>query len=119
MAKRPRQSIARSANTPIDFKVDYSTGNGYVSQTKVAELCGVTPHAISQRIRKTRDSLFLNENNQLCEDSVELVIGYYAFEAQRTSKKALASYRMMAVAGIRAFIYSQAGVKVQIAQHDK
>ena len=42
MAKKPRQSIAPSANTSIDFKVDPSTGIGYISQRKAAELCGVS-----------------------------------------------------------------------------
>lgn len=103
-------------NDNIDFKVDEKTGEAYVSQTKIAELCGVRQNTISQYISKTRDTLILNENSQLHENSVELVIAHYAFDSQRPTEQALKSYRTMAKAGIRAYIYSQAGYTFNVVE---
>jgi predicted transcriptional regulator len=105
-------------NTNTDFRVNEKTGEAYVSQTKLAEMCGVGQDTISKYITKTRHTLNLNEINQLREDSVELVIGYYAFDSQRPSTKALQTYRIMAKAGIRAYIYSQAGYELKAEKKD-
>ena len=114
MAKKPRQSIAPSAKTPIDFKVDPSTGIGYISQRKAAELCGVAQSTISRLINASPNkSTFTNENNQLSEAGFETCITY-ALGLGKPEAAKLASKLIRA--GIRAFIYSQAGVKVQIAQ---
>ena len=93
----------------VDFTVDQTTGEAYISQTKLAELCGVTQHAISQYVSKTRDTLKLNEINQIHEDSVELVMSHYAIESQRPNETALKNYRVLAKAGIRAYLYHMAG----------
>ncbi len=69
----------------------------------------MTPHAISQYVKKTRDTLNLNEINQMDADSLELVIAHYAFDSQRPTIKAIASYRLLAKAGAKAYIYHQAG----------
>ena len=91
-----------------DFTVN-ENGEAFISQTKVAELCGVVPHAISQQVVKTRDTLKLNEINQLHYESLELMIGYYAFDSQRTNDIACSNYRILAKAGAKAYIYNQAG----------
>ena len=93
----------------VDFTVDRSTGEAYVSQTKLAELCGVDQSTISKHISKTRHTLNLNEINQIHEESVELVIGHYAFDSQRPNEVALKTYRTLAKAGVRAYLYHMAG----------
>ena len=98
-----------ATTSSVDFTVDKTTGEAYISQTKLAELCGVTQHAISQHVSKTRDTLKLNDINQIHEDSVELVMSHYAFESQRPNETALKNYRVLAKAGIRAYIYHMAG----------
>lgn len=87
----------------------FANGEAFISQTKVAELCGVKPHAISQWISKTRDNLNLNEYNQLDAKALELVIAYYAFDSQRTTKKAKDTARMFMKAGAKAYLYHEAG----------
>ena len=67
-----------------DFRV-LNNGKAYISQTKVAVLCGVSQHAISQFVTKTHDTLIVNEFSQLDAKSLELVIGHYAFDSQRTN----------------------------------
>ena len=91
-----------------DFTI-LTNGEAFISQTAIAKLCGVGQNAISQFIKKTGDTLNLNKLNQLDAKSLELVIGYYAFESQRPSKIAQQNYRLLAQAGAKAFIYTQAG----------
>ena len=77
MAKKPRQSIAPSVNTPIDFKVDPNTGIGYISQRKTAELCGVPVRTLMRVINAAPDNdSFTNENNQLSESGFEFCVTY-------------------------------------------
>ena len=102
-------SSLTTTTSSVDFAVDQTTGEAYISQTKLAELCGVTQHAISQYVSKTRDTLKLNEINQIHEDSVELVMSHYAIESQRPNETALKNYRVLAKAGIRAYLYHMAG----------
>ena len=99
-----------------DFVVA-SDGSAFISQTKVAELCGVGQDAISKFLkRRTGHTYILNEFNQLHSDSMELVIGYYAFDSQRPTEKAVESYRMIAKAGAKAYIYHQAGYAMSAAR---
>ena len=91
-----------------DFRV-LNNGKAYISQTKVAVLCGVSQHAISQFVTKTHDTLIVNEFSQLDAKSLELVIGHYAFDSQRTNDVARTNYRLLAQAGAKAYIYHEAG----------
>lgn len=68
------KNLATKNNT--DFSI-FENGDAFISQTKVAELCGVEQPAISKYVEKTRNSLKLNEINQLDHTSLELVIGWY------------------------------------------
>ena len=68
------QNLATKNNQ--DFTVTAS-GDAFISQTKVAELCGVGQDAISKFVSRTGHSLILNEINQLSYESLELVIGHY------------------------------------------
>ena len=108
MAKKPRQSIASSASTPIDFKVDPATGIGYISQRKAAELCGVSRNAIVHFCSGKFDI-----SQGLSDEQLSFVVHHYA---KQKRSQAIDTLFLFAQAGARAFIYSQAGVKVQIAQ---
>jgi len=91
-----------------DFTVTES-GDAFISQTAVSKLCGVGQDAISKHIVKTGHMLNINSINQLGFESLELVIGHYAFDSQRTNDVALNSYRTLAKAGAKAYIYHEAG----------
>lgn len=106
MNNSPLNNLA-TKNTS-DFTV-LNNGDAFISQTKVAVLCGVGQNSISQFITKTRDTLQLNDNSQLGHNSLELVIGHYAFDSQRTNEITLGNYRMLAKAGAKAYIYHEAG----------
>ena len=113
MSKTSRQSIAHSANTSIDFKVDPKTGVGYISQRKAAELCGVSHTAVRKRLHALGFHNKYNENNLLDEKTLVLVSTYYAFDAGHyCTKEAKNTAKALMQAGARAFIYYQAGVQV-------
>ena len=93
------------------------TGEAYISQVKLAELCGVSKQSISRFIGKLVNSTNINKFNEIGDNSadnletcllpkfnklnqvrsdfVELVIGYYAFDSLRTNETALANYRIL------------------------
>jgi len=83
-----------------DFTITES-GDAFISQTAVSKLCGVGQDAISKHIVKTGHMLNINSINQLGFESLELVIGHYAFDSQRTNDVALNSYRTLAKAGAK------------------
>lgn len=101
-----------SKNLATTNKKDFTIlkdGEAFISQTKIAELCGTDQSSISRFIKKSQHTLKLNKFNQLDSDSLELTIGYYAFESQRTNVIAQQNYRLLAKAGAKAYIYHQAG----------
>jgi len=95
-----------------DFTITES-GDAFISQTAVSKLCGVGQDAISKHIVKTGHILNINSINQLGFQSLELVIGHYAFDSQRTNDVALNSYRTLAKAGAKAYIYHKAGYEMK------
>ena len=68
-------------------------GDSFISQTIVAELCGVGQTTISKYIKRSRDILKLNEFNQLHYDSLQRIAQHYALESQRPTKKAQDFYK--------------------------
>ena len=106
MAKKPRQSIAPSVNTPIDFKVDPNTGIGYISQRKTAELLGLPLTTLNRFVKNFGTPSELNENNQLSED---LLIKAAKFAFSRNTPQSALVLDKLLKAGARAFIYTQAG----------
>ena len=105
--KEAKQTQLVPLSLPDDFTVTEG-GAAFISQTAVAVLCGVTREAICQRI-KLVTGVKLNEFNQLDSNSLELITGHYAFDSQRTNTVALESYRVLAKAGAKAYIYFKAG----------
>jgi len=98
-----------------DFTVT-ENGDAFISQTAVAKLCGVGQNSISQYVEKTRDTLQTNSTSQLSHNSLELVIGHYAFDSQRTNDIARNNYRVLAKAGAKAYIYHESGYVMKAVQ---
>ena len=92
----------------VEFTVDRSTGEAYVSQTKLAELCGVTQQAISVAIQRNASHVVganLNENNQLCAKSACNVVAHYAAQGKA---EAIKTFAKIGEAGMKAYIYHRA-----------
>jgi predicted transcriptional regulator len=94
-------------------------GDAFISQPIVAQLCGVSQQAISQYINKTRCDLNLNGSSQLSHESLELVVGHYAFDSQKSNVTALETYRTLAKSGAKAFIYHAAGYELKAVMPTK
>lgn len=97
-----------AAKNNNDFTV-LDNGEAFISQTKLAELCGVDQSAISKGISRNSANVIgvmLNENNQLSSDSAFNVIGYYAAKGK---PQAVQSLIKIGAAGMRAYIYHEAG----------
>lgn len=98
--------------TNQDFAV--INGIGWVSQTKLAEMCGVGQNTISQAIKRNTygcDTLNLSENNQLDAKSAYTVIVHYATQGKAEAIKTLA---LIGEAGMQAYIYHQAGYTITV-----
>lgn len=90
------------------FKIR-AKADAFISQVKVAELCGVARSSLQDYIFRNSGTLELNEINQLSANSLEQAAAFYAFESRAKNSTALSSYRTLAKAGAKAYIYSQAG----------
>ena len=69
------QNLAVKNNTDITIA---ENGDAFISQTKVAELCGVTRQAISKHVAAFGCQYILNEISQLDDKSAFLVVAHYA-----------------------------------------
>jgi hypothetical protein len=84
-------------------------GDSFISQTKLAEMCGVSQQAISKHIRAQGCRYISNEFNQLDDKSAFMVVGHYA-AANTTALKSLIA---IGAAGMKAYIYSLAGYQME------
>ena len=87
-----------------DFRVD-ANGEAYISQRKAAELLGVSQQAIQQRCLS--QSFFVEQG--LTSEIFELLVTYYALDARETRVEAKALLKQIIAAGVKAYLYSQAG----------
>ena len=102
-------SSLTTTTSSVDFAVDQTTGEAYISQTKLAELCGVTQQAISVAIQRNSSHVAganLNEYNQLCAKSAYGVVMHYATQGKPEAIKTLAN---IGEAGMKAYLYHMAG----------
>lgn len=103
---------ALNVKPSIDFKVDTTTGIGYISQRKAAELLGVPRSTLQYAMKNpmiytdTLAGVNGNENNQLDENSLAKLAYHFA---QKGNEKALRAMYAFTLAGARAYIYTQAG----------
>ena len=88
------------------------SGDAFISQTKVAAMCGINQSTIQSAI--SRQSSYavwwnLNENNQLDAESAFNAVAYYAGQGK---PEALQSLIKIGAAGMKAYIYHEAGYKM-------
>ena len=97
-----KNEIVKSGN---DVTV-LNDGSAFISQRRVAKLCGVNINAIQHQIKiGFVGHSNLNENNQIDSKGLVLLVTYYASKKQ----KAFETLAMFAEAGAKAFLYHEAG----------
>lgn len=94
-----------------DFTVNQD-GGAFISQRKVAELCGTDQSAISLRC----SSLNFAVKQGISDENAILLITFYAIESKAANDTARRSLAMVAKAGMRAYIYTEAGYKLTATQ---
>lgn len=92
---------------PNQFTVS-PDGKAWISQRKLAILCGVHPSSIQKHIRKMGATFNTNEFNQLDDKSAYLTVAYYSHAGV---KQAIQTMIKFGQGGARAYIYSRARVK--------
>jgi integrase len=117
-------SILRYEENGIEFFTLEATGESGMSQSGLARLCGVKPHAVNQLVNSVitssspeflkplqEDELTLitsaNEFNNatILKDTVcACILEWYAFESQRPTEAARQAFRKFATFGIRSWI---------------
>ena len=122
-------SILRYEENGIEFFTLEATGESGMSQSGLARLCGVKPHAVNQLVNSVitssspeflkplqGDELTLitsvNEFNNatILKDTVcACILEWYAFESQRTTEAARQAFRKFATFGIRSWIQGITG----------
>lgn len=122
-------SILRHEENGVEFFTIAATGESGMSQSGLARLCGVQPHAVNQLLNSVITSScpeFLKplqgkdltvitsftefQNASIVKDSVcALILEWYAFESQRPSEKARQAFRQFASLGIRGWIQEITG----------
>lgn len=110
-------ALATLSNSLIgneNVTVDASTGVAWVSQVKLAKMCGVAQQTINSAI--TRKSKYavnwnLNENNQLDAKSAYNAVVYFATKGNIDAVKTLAT---IGEAGIQAYLYHEAGYEITV-----
>ena len=122
-------SILRRELDSIEFFTVQATGESGMSQSGLARMCGVKPHAVNQLLKSVITSFcpdFLKplqekeltlgtsyhefKNVTIIKDSVcAVILEWYAFESQRPTEKARQAFRKFAAMGIRTWIQSLTG----------
>lgn len=98
-------------NSIMEVVVD-SNGEAWVSQTRLAEMCGTLQQTISVAISRKASYVvgcILNENNQLDTKSAYNVVVHFATQGKPEAIKTLA---MIGEAGMKAYLYHLAGYTV-------
>lgn len=106
------RKLPTSSKKPIDFSISTS-GEGFVSQRKAAELLGVPRSTLQYAMKNptlydgTLAGVNHSENNQLDENTLTKLAYHFA---QKGNERALRTMYAFTLAGARAYIYSQVGV---------
>lgn len=94
-----------------DFKVNPTTGEAFISVTKTAELLGVARSAIQKYIASSTPNYLISKG--LTPELLQEVATHYALYSKATNDTAKQFAAILMKAGAKAFIYHQAGYKVQ------
>ena len=90
----------------------FENGDAVISQRKLAVLCGVDNSAIYQRC----SALKLDVKQGINEENAVLLVSYYAVESKVANDTARKSLAMIAKAGMRAYLYHEAGYVMEAKQ---
>jgi predicted transcriptional regulator len=93
----------------------FSDGSAFISQRRVAKLCGVNRSALQKYLTKMVATLNVNIYNQIDAKSLALVATYYAKQNRREAIETLA---MFAEAGAKAFLYHEAGYEFKAMRRE-
>lgn len=91
-----------------------SNGDAYISQRKLAELCGVDHKSIQNWLGRNKQVAtgFVNEDNQLSHFLVSKVAAYFAIESKSSNDKARLFLAKLSEAGAKAYLYHEAGYEL-------
>ena len=89
------------------YRVNMLTGETFISQRKVAELCGVSQQAIT----KFWVSRKVDVKQGVTSENLGLIVAHYAEKGNTVAIKTLV---LFAKTGAKAFIYHKAGVALAI-----
>ena len=81
------------------------SGEAFISQRKLAVLCGVDQSTINRYYA----SLNIDVNQGISDENAVLCITYYAIESKAANDTARKSLAIIAKAGMRAYLYHEAG----------
>ena len=93
-----------------DFTVDSDTGEAFISQRKLAQLCGVPESTQRDWFKNNPRGYNCNKNNQLSHKSLGLFLKSAMLKGYEKAEPVL---DQVLEAGAKAFIYDQAGFKMK------
>ena len=109
-------NLQTATSTQLTTNTDFAVinGTGWVSQTKLAEMCGAAQQTINSAIsRKSSYAVGwnLNENNQLDAKSAYSAVVHFATQGKPEAIQTLA---LIGEAGMQAYIFHQAGYTITV-----
>jgi hypothetical protein len=107
------QETNLATTNKTDFTVTES-GDAFISQRKLAELCGVALSAVQKHLASGHPK-YLNDNGITAENAI-LVVTHYAVESKAANDTARKTLALVAQAGMKAYIYHEAGYVMQAVQ---
>jgi hypothetical protein len=131
-------SFTRVEQNGVEFFTETKTGIGKISETGLANLCGITQQSMSERIQQTSTGKSVPESLKefsglpipsqvtlkidgysinvilFSADYCAAMIEYYAFESRHKTPEALFAYRKFAKMGIERWIQGITGWKPKV-----
>ena len=102
-----------TSNTSSDFTVNSATGDAFISRAKAAEILGIPVSTLKDWILKNPAAYSFNENNQLDGKSLQKLAMSGVAKGYEKSAQFL---EMTAEAGVKAYLYHQAGYQINAVE---
>ena len=97
-----------------EVTVDTSTGEAYISQRKAAELLGVANTSLQYYLENVLSRAGNYDTSQgLSSEIFALSVQYYALDARNTTTEAKALLKQIVSAGVKAYLYHEAGYVIE------
>lgn len=103
-------------NTQMDFTVNSTTGEAFISRAKAAEILNVPVRTLGDVINR-RDITAANQplNSEMLQYAAE----YFAFDYKNPTTEARELLRKLSTAGAKAYIYHEAGYQISAVEPKK